>query len=91
MGTTYYNRFKNKFEDDEDYKTEVSVVNGYEQTTIVIPEGYKFALGDNRGDSNDSTYYGAFSESSIKGKVAFSYSYDEDIGQYFWEQFLSIF
>ena len=38
---------------------------------IVIPEGKYFVLGDNRGDSYDSRYFGLLDKKNIKGKVLF--------------------
>jgi signal peptidase I len=34
-----------------------------------IPKGYYFVMGDNRGDSEDSRYFGPIARSSIIGKV----------------------
>ncbi|WP_324720024.1 signal peptidase I [Salinimicrobium sp. HB62] len=38
---------------------------------LVIPEGKYFVLGDNRGDSYDSRYFGLLDKNNIKGKVLF--------------------
>lgn len=37
----------------------------------VIPDGYYFVVGDNRGDSLDSRYLGVFSKKDIEGTVDF--------------------
>ena len=37
----------------------------------VIPEGYYFVVGDNRGNSKDSRMIGLVSRSEIKGKTSF--------------------
>lgn len=37
---------------------------------FTVPEGYVFAMGDNRSDSKDSRQLGAFSTKDIVGKVA---------------------
>ena len=36
---------------------------------LVVPDGQIFALGDNRHDSKDSTYYGTFKKEDIMGTV----------------------
>lgn len=41
---------------------------------LQVPEGYVFAMGDNRGDSLDSRTLGAFSEEEILGEVFFRLS-----------------
>ncbi|MBE6140183.1 MAG: signal peptidase I [Firmicutes bacterium] len=53
----------------EDYlnqKTEDFIYNG------VIPDNCYFAMGDNRGDSLDSRYFGCFMKDNIEGKVNFT-------------------
>ena len=54
-------------------------LDGTIQASLDIPDGYVFALGDNRGDSTDSLIYGPFSNESIAGTVVFSYKYNENI------------
>jgi signal peptidase I len=39
----------------------------------VIPEGDMWLMGDNRGDSKDSRYFGPVPESTIKGRADFRY------------------
>lgn len=41
--------------------------------TIVIPPGHYFMMGDNRGDSDDSRFWGPIPESWIVGAVFFTY------------------
>lgn len=53
-----------------DYKNENPEC--FEGNTFVVGENQIFALGDNRGDSRDSSYYGAFDVSQISGKVYYS-------------------
>lgn len=40
-----------------------------EHNELVVPDGYVFALGDNRGISRDSSELGPFKESDVLGKV----------------------
>lgn len=89
MNDYYYNIFKTKFENDELYKTDVD--NESTSVSIVIPKSHIFALGDNRKNSTDSTDYGAFNLSQIKGKVSFYYTYDQTLLSFLWQQFVSIF
>lgn len=41
-----------------------------------IPKGYYFVMGDNRGDSEDSRYFGPIPRSSIIGKVDLIFWHD---------------
>jgi signal peptidase I len=47
--------------------------NGGEQCTfnrtITVPSGYWFVLGDNRGQSDDSRFWGPVTKSWIVGKI----------------------
>jgi len=87
MNSSYFNRFKDKFKNDEKY---LPIYDNLE-ISITIPEGYVFALGDNRTNSADSTFYGAFELSQIQGKVAFYYSYNESMFDYFVKQLVYAF
>ncbi len=48
--------------------------------TIVIPKGEYFMMGDNRGDSDDSRFWGPIPESWIIGKVFATYWPPDRIG-----------
>lgn len=60
-------------------------------TTITIPKGQVFVLGDNREVSEDSSSYGTVSAKNIIGKVVFSYKYNQTFLGYIWQQICSIF
>ncbi len=44
----------------------------FDENSYVVGENMIFALGDNRAESKDSSYYGAFSLDKVKGKVFYS-------------------
>ena len=44
-----------------------------EEVDIIVPEGYVYVLGDNRGDSVDSRTLGPILRESITGKVIFKW------------------
>lgn len=74
MDGSYFNKFKQL----ENVVVSVNL-DGTLQGSLLIPEGYVFALGDNRGDSSDSLIYGPFSTESVAGTVVFSYKYNENL------------
>ena len=48
---------------------------------VTVPEGYYFAMGDNRDNSQDSRWWGFLSRDYIKGKALMVYwSYEPDNG-----------
>jgi signal peptidase I len=51
----------------EDYIKEHPIVGDYERT--VVPEGYVWAMGDNRNNSGDSRLFGPISEDLIIGSA----------------------
>jgi signal peptidase I len=51
---------------------------------LVVPENQVFALGDNRHDSKDSTYYGTFNNEMILGKVEFERFHNESKFWFYW-------
>jgi signal peptidase I len=68
-------------------KTDEPYINpcgdGYEcnlPTTIKIPPGYFFMMGDNRGDSDDSRYWGPVPKSWIIGEAFATYWPPDRIG-----------
>ena len=48
--------------------------------TITIPPGHYFLMGDNRGDSDDSRFWGPIPESWIVGAVFFTYWPPDRVG-----------
>jgi signal peptidase I len=48
--------------------------------TITIPKGYFFMMGDNRGASDDSRYWGPVPKSWIVGEAFFTYWPPDRIG-----------
>lgn len=85
MDIDYYEKFK---QNNSDIITENSYPN---YTTITIPKGQVFVLGDNRAVSEDSSSYGTVSAENIIGKVVFSYKYNQTLLGYIWQQICSIF
>lgn len=55
---------------DEPY---LSQITPGDLPSMVVPDGYLFVLGDNRGASNDSRNFGMVPEENLVGRAAFSY------------------
>lgn len=61
-----------KFVEDQEIKDKYNASwNRDNFGPIIISEGKYFVLGDNRGDSYDSRYFGLLDQKNIKGKVLF--------------------
>ena len=62
-------------EEEIEEKFEHAITHNFELSEInaeVIPEGYYFVVGDNRGDSLDSRTIGLISKKQIMGKTNFT-------------------
>ena len=84
--------YKNYYEKFRDANKDLIIEEGYpNRTTILIPKGKVFILGDNRAHSTDSSEYGVVAKENIKGKVCFSYEYNQNFLSFVWQEFCSIF
>lgn len=54
---------------DEEIVEDIYGSNRTEDFEVTVPEGKYFVLGDNRGNSLDSRYFGAFDKKKILGKT----------------------
>lgn len=59
-------------------------IDGQEVQKLVVPKGEVFALGDNRHNSKDSTYYGTFKVSQLDGTVEAIRYYGESEFIFYW-------
>lgn len=93
MASNYeYSDFQNYYERFRNANRDLIVEEGYpNRTTILIPKGKVFILGDNRGYSNDSSTYGVIDKNSIQGTVSFSYEYNQNFFSFLWQEFCSLF
>ena len=59
----------------------------FPKKTVVVPEGYVFVLGDNRGNSADSRYIGFIPDDSVVARPTLIYfSRDADTGEIRWSR-----
>lgn len=65
--------YRNGEELNEDYLAEGVVTDGKLYSDIVVPEGYIFAMGDNREHSTDCRDFGCIPLNKIESKVAFRF------------------
>jgi signal peptidase I len=67
----------------------------FEADELIIPQGYVFYMGDNRGQSQDCSVYGPVSEDSVVGKVNIIVPYGKNFTQtvllFIWDSILKIF
>ena len=57
----------------EDYLSKDIVTNSSDLTDFIVPEGYIFAMGDNRGKSTDCRAFGCVPLEKVEGKVVFRF------------------
>lgn len=65
--------YKNGEELIENYLSEGTITNAKVYSDIVVPEGYVFVMGDNRGHSTDSRDFGCIPIDKIESRVAFRF------------------
>ncbi|MDD4210798.1 MAG: signal peptidase I [Clostridia bacterium] len=58
---------------------------------LIIPENYVFYLGDNRGQSQDCSYYGPIEKEKVIGKVDIIVPYGQTFVGFMWQEFISLF
>lgn len=65
--------YRNGEELDEPYLKEGMVTDGKTYSDIIVPEGYVFAMGDNRTQSVDCRDFGCIPLEKIESRVAFRF------------------
>lgn len=65
--------YRNGQELNETYLDEGTETNSKLYSDIVVPKGYVFAMGDNRGNSTDCREFGCIPIDKIESKVAFRF------------------
>ncbi len=65
--------YRNGKELQEDYLSEGTITQGKTYSDIIVPEGYVFAMGDNRDHSTDCRDFGCIPISKIESRVAFRF------------------
>ena len=58
---------------------------------LVVPEGFVFYLGDNRGQSQDCSFYGPVEEEKVIGRVNLVIPYGQTFFEYVWQEFKGLF
>ena len=73
--------FVNGVELEEEYLSDEVVTESQVFTNFIVPEGYIFAMGDNREGSTDCRVFGCIPIEQIEGRVAYRIWPLEKIGK----------
>ena len=58
---------------------------------LIVPQDYIFYLGDNRGQSLDSSTEGPVTKSKVIGRVSMVIPYEQSFIEYFFKEFIKLF